>query len=304
MSTTGRYKNKTKILGIPCPGYGDRIWPEMELLRMQIIENMLLGGMRGALNSVFEEGAMRILVDENGKYRVTLLATGNAPSATGTVGGAYFKAPSSVAWEGLENGRTYLLYLKGSSKTFQDPSEVRPIASERRIMASNVVLLAKADLRGDNPVLDRNPDGKVNSRDLIQHVMDYENPHGDRQIQDELMIRRGLVFEDEAILEVGEDHDAIKIPVKQIALAIQDRVKTTKVDFKTGGQDGTILSADGNVIFVQVSRCCQGQVSSDTVGEIAIGYYGDDEAVKQPDQCIVRNTGAVGIPMRALIVTR
>lgn len=298
-----RYKQRTKALGIPVPGYRDRIWPELELQKFQIIENMLLAGMRGELNAVFDEGQMVLRRGENGKYRVVLSANGASPSVHGTVGGAYFIASSTVAWEDLDDGTTYFLYLRGSPETFSDPSAVRPIASERRLLDKGSVLMAIVDLRADKPSMDRNPDGKVNARDLIRHVQDYDNPHGYKAIQDELLVRKALVFESDATIEVGEEPGAVVIPAKQIAEALQAMTRTTRkvVDFVTAGPEGIVLEGGGRVTFVLVSRRSEGTISGEA-GEVAVGYFGSDSQASRPDQFVVRNTGASGIQMRALVI--
>ena len=219
------YKQRTKCLGIPVVGYGDKILPELELKKYQIIENMLMAGIRGELNAVFDEGQMVVRRGENGKYVVVLSANGVSPSVHGTVGGAYFLAPSTVSWEDLNDGTTYFLYLRGSPKTFSDPSMVRPIASERRLMDKGSVLMAVVDLRADNPVLERNPDGKVNARDILKHIKDYDNPHGYKAIQDELLVRKSIVFDADTTIEVRSDTGSVTISAKQLVDAIQKITK-------------------------------------------------------------------------------
>lgn len=299
---SGKYKNRTKLLGIPVPGYGDAIWPELELQKYQLIENMLMAGLRGAVNSVFDEGDMAVRQVENGTYRVTLSATGNHSSAEGTVGGAYFKAPTSVVWEGLKDGTTYFLYLKGSPKTFADQQDVRPVSSPRRLLDKVSVLVAKVELNGDSSVVDRSPDGKMHARDFENHVMDWDNPHGMKVSQDELMVSKVLHLGKDAVIEVGPDDATVRIPAS--VLAAVTRTSRKVIDFVTGGSLGTMLEGGGVVSFVAVSRICLGplNVGVDEVGEIAIGYHGSDMSVSRPDQFVVRNSGAVGIPMKALVI--
>jgi len=254
------------------------------------------------VNAVFDEGDMGVRRSEDGTYKVLLSATGAHPSAEGTVGGAYFKAPSSVAWEGLQDGTTCFLYLRGSPKTFSDQQDVRPVSSPRRLSDQGVVLLAKVELRGDASVLDREPDGKTSSRDFERHLTDWDNPHGTKASQDELMVSKVLRLGSDAVLEVGPDDAPARIPAS--ALAAATRTSRKVVDFVTGGPLGTVLEGGGAVSFVVVSRCCSGpmNIGVDEVGEVAVGYHGSDMSVSRPDQFAVRNSGAVGIPMRALVV--
>jgi len=47
-----KYRQQTKILRLPVVGDGDRFDPKLELRKYQIIENMLLAGMKGVRNSL------------------------------------------------------------------------------------------------------------------------------------------------------------------------------------------------------------------------------------------------------------
>ena len=207
------YKQKTKRLGLPVVGYDDPIWPELELKKYQIIESMLLAGLKGAVNAVFDEGDMTVKKGDDGKFSVVLSATGAHPSATGSSGGAYFEAPSSVVWDGLDDGYSYFLYLKGSRRTFEEPSDVRPVSSTRRMPDSTSVLMARVDLKGGVSFLDRYPEGKVNARDLAAHVTDSENPHGEAVVQDGIMVRKKIVIDPDAMLEIG----SVSVPASVLA---------------------------------------------------------------------------------------
>ena len=50
-----KYKQATKYLGIPVPGWQDGIWPDLEMMKWQMVENMLMASMRGSVNSIFRE---------------------------------------------------------------------------------------------------------------------------------------------------------------------------------------------------------------------------------------------------------
>lgn len=300
MSNSMEYKQKTKKLGIPVPGYGDKILPEMELKRFQLVENMMLAAMRGNVNAVFEEGSYTVTKAADGAYRVLLSATGASPCATGNVGGAYFEAPSSVSWEGLKEGFSYFLYIRGSFKTFLEPSDVRTLATTRRLLDGVSVLMAKVDLTGPVAVMDKMPDGKVNAKDLAKHVEDWDNPHGYRTAQDELLVKKVLAFEDDAVLYIGEE----KVPVKSVVAAMASMARTSRkvVDFKSAGPEGVVLEGGGKVSFVAVSRVSAGAMGEEKVGEVAVGYFGTDAKANRPDLFVVRNAGAAGVSMRALVV--
>lgn len=300
MSNSMEYKQRTSKLGIPVPGYGDKILPEMELKRFQLLENMLLAAMRGNVNSVFEEGSFTVTKGEDGSYKVLLSATGLSACATGNVGGAYFDAPSSVSWEGLKDGFSYFLYIRGSFKTFLEPSDVRTVSSLRRLTDSVSVLMAKVDLTGSVAVLDRMPDGKVNARDVAKHVEDWDNPHGSRVVQDEILVKKILALEADAEICFGEE----KMPVATMvaALAAMGRTSRKVLDFLSAGRDGIVLDGGGKVSFVSVSRVATGEMGGAKTGEVEVGYFGTDSKVSRPDLFVVRNDGDAGVKMRALVI--
>ena len=294
-----QYKQATKHFGIPVPGWKDGIWPELELLKWQMVENMLMAAMRGNVNAVFREGSFQIRKETDGTYSVLLTSTGNEPSIQGAVGGAYFDPNQSVIWPGLEAGSAYYLYVKGSENTFQDETAVVPIASTTRMTTKYVTLIAKADLTGDKYEIDRNPPGKLNARDLAQHVLDFDNPHGEKLTQNELLVRNHLAIGDEndADLEIDVNGKEHHFSASRLASVLS--TKTEVVDFVSGGLAGTVITTTGKVLFANTVRTGNGG----TVGEVSIGFYGIDPTVESPDHIIVRNEGDIGISMRAMIIS-
>ena len=294
-----KYKQATKYLGIPVPGWRDCIWPELEMMKWLMVENMLLASMKGSENSIFQEGDIRILQESNGSYTVTLSATGSNPSLRGTVAGAYFDAPASFSWTGLQAGQAYYLYVKGSTDTFQNPSSVTPVASTNRINMKYVVLVAKADLTGEKPTINKSPSGKIHTRDLAKHVLVCDNPHSDKLTQDELLVRNHLAIGDgnDADLEFDVNGEVVHAPVSRLV----DNLRTTTqfVDFVTDGMTGVTLTAKGKVRFASVVRT---QKDNFEAGEVIVGFYGLHPDVKEENQVIVWNSGGPGVSMRAMII--
>jgi len=161
-----KYKKKTKLLGIPVVGDKDHIWPEVEMRKWQIIENILVAGMRGMKNCIFEEGDLALEKMDTGDYAVVLRATGISASAKGVVSGFFFHAPRTVRWKNLAPGRRYYLYLSSMPKTYIDSSKVRVIVSAHKMNGRSMLLMATADLSGDEYSLNTHPDGKVYSSNL------------------------------------------------------------------------------------------------------------------------------------------
>jgi hypothetical protein len=300
------YKNKTKILGIPVHGLGDRIIPEVELQRFQIIENMLIAGTQGVKNCVFDDGLFSIDPETENTFIVTLKATGCSPSASGLVGGAYFFGSPVLSWKNLNRGYVYHLYLRGLNKTFEDPSSIAEVSSLYPIEGDNV-LIAIADCRADVPKINTNPDGKVYSCDLAAHINDVENPHGRSVIQDKLYVREKIcLYSPEgkgAEVEILVDGVAKQIPVNLLpgaALELAGR-KVVTIDFLSLGSAGKIIEIPdiNKVLFVQVSRRFSDNMDK-VLGETMIGYYSEDPSLHLPSEFSVYNSGDSDIPLRAL----
>ena len=291
-----QYKQATRHFGIPVPGFKDGIWPELELKKWQMVENLLLAAMRGNVNAIFREGDMRIIKESDGTCSVFMSATGNEPSVQGAVGGAFFEAQPSFVWDKLEIGQSYFLYVRGSTDTFQDQRAVSPVSSITRQRNPYVTLVAKVSLIGDKFEIDRNPPGKINARDLAQHVLDYDNPHGDTLVQNEMLIRNRLVIGDGCNASIGFE---VNGEIKEFSSGqIVSGLLKLFVDFISSGKTGTKIRVDGNVKFVSVLRT---QLDEKNLGEVAVGLYGVSPEVSETNEFIVWNTGDAGIPMRAMI---
>lgn len=299
------YRQRTKLLGLPVIGLNDRIQPDLELQKYQIIENLLVAGTQGVKNCVFDDGTFRLDRETDETFYVSLSATGHSPSAHGIVGGAYFFAQSRIKWEGLAKGYIYWLYLRGNPKTFEIPSEVRTIASQYPL-EGDVVLLAKVDLSSDPPSLDANPDGKIYSEDLARHISDCENPHGRTLHQDEVVVRNRLVLHDdgsEAEVEMLKDGQPVSIPASAFAGAAAELAgrRVEFMDIESPGGTGRLVEVAGVGIVRFVSASNSRGASPVQVGDITIGYHGIDPNVNLPNEFMIYNDGAAGASLRLMI---
>lgn len=296
------YKQKTSHLGIPVVGYGDRIVPEVELRKYQIIENMLIAGTRGVHNCVFDDGDFNIFAEADGTYTVTLSATGKRPSAEGLVGGAYFLAPTSLKWAGLARGYTYYLYLAGNPETFADPSQVRELSSKFSLEGANV-LTATFDLTGENPKLNPEPDNKVYTEDMVAHANDSEDPHGSVLTQGTLVVKDRLVLP-----ETIETLDGKTLTADGIIASANELTgkKVTVLKFDSAGRQGLTLTVPGvdSITFVYVQRSFAPHLLEEVTGDVVVGYFGQDPAVKQANEFSVYNWGDAGLPMQALVICK
>jgi hypothetical protein len=300
------YKKQTPRLGLPVPWYGDHIIPELEMQRFLVIENMLLAGTKGIRNCMFDDGRLELGPETDKTYVATLQATGNSPSAVGMIGGAFFDAPPILTWPNLEKGYFHYLYLRGSSKTFEDCSAVRTLSSVFLLEGDNL-LVATADCRSEQPVIDPYPDGKVYSTDLARHANDMENPHGRTLVQDELFVRKLCLHDPEgnaAEVEVMVDGKPVSIPsslMQGAALELAGR-KVETLDLESAGPQGRVVEVKdvSRVLFVNVARRFTGTMAG-TLGEVAVGYWGQDTHLHLPNEFSVYNSGDASIPLRVLV---
>ena len=292
------YRHKTPHLGIPVPGKKDRIKSVVEWRKYSIIENMLIAGTQGLNEVVFDDGPY-VLKQDGEQYVVSLTAGGNYPSIHGIVGGFYFKGSSTLKWEGLKKGYLYYLYIMATPKTSYENSAIRLSSSTYRL-GKGCLLVASVDLRGDVCEVEPYPDGKVYSQDVARHASDTTNPHGVKMEQDELVVNKSLVLGMDATVELsGKTVTADELVMSAAALVGRN---VCIVNFNSGGSEGVLLQVDGNVVNVQTHR--RGGDFTETVGEVGIGYHGDDNSVDSEKEFKVYNTGAEGVPMRALVICR
>lgn len=302
-----QYKKKTPLLGIPVPWYKDRIVPEQEMSRFIIIENLLIAGMQGVGCAVFDDGDFRLEAETDEMFQVVLVATGSSPSAEGIIGSAYFNAPPELRWARLRKGYMNYLYLRGGRNTFRDHAAVRTVSSEYPIEGKANLLMAAVDLREEVPKLDTYPDGKIYSTDLARHASDSENPHGRRMYQDELVVTKKLFLRSEdgesPEVEVDVDGEAVSFPASSFAGAVAELAgrKVVVRDFDSAGRDGMVISSNGGkVLYAMVQR--RAANGSGSVGEIAVGYHGEDAKADSEDEFVVYNSGNEGLPMRAFVI--
>lgn len=287
------YKHRTKVMGLPVPGYKDRIWPELEMAKWQMVENMLLASLRGQASCIFDEGDLLVRKSEEGNWNAILVATGASCCVRGLAGGAYFDAPSRLEWEDLKSNRKNILYIEANAKTFADPKCVRTVFAQFPLDRTMLVKIAVVDLTGDKPVVDRKPAGKLFFDQIEEHVGECRNPHGRVLVQDGVDVDC-LRVKGEMVVD-GETFPASRVK-EALNTGLADI--TEVIDFDAGGPGGVEIKAGGVVKFVMVSA----RKGGEACGNLGVGYYGDDDLVQTPDVFRVYNTNTAGIPLRALVV--
>jgi len=332
------YSRKTEYFGIPVLGKGDRIDPDIEIERFQIIENQLLAGMKGLKCCVFEDGNYTLNQHTSTEFSVILQSTGPSPSARGIVNSGYFEGGPQILWPSLEKGYKYWLYITWMPRTYVDKRIFRAFSSttEKDQSKGRFLLLASVDLKSKIPSVNVYPDGKIYADDIISHVADQTNPHGRKMFQDFLTVYKNMKFEigdSTSPAIIVDDKRSGKYPTiestreislkdKRITLQISDdenpdlktesnslvgainELSTNRieiVDFETNGIIGTVVEIPSNLEVMAVTAH-QRVVTSlkKNIGEIAIGYSQDGE-VKDANKFKVFNSGDIGISMRAVV---
>lgn len=295
-----QYRQATKNLGIPVLGDGDRILPEIELRKWQIIENMLIAGMRGCVNAVFGQGNILVKKNVDGTYSVVAGATGPDPAIRGVVGGAYFNVPSSIEWGGLEDGCAYYLYVSGSGKTFENEEDVRAVSSKTRLSTKSSTLVATVDLTGEKKTVDLNPPGKMDVRDIAKHVLVGDNPHGESLKQQGLFVEKYLSLGKGSRVDVETSGGVVCVDASRVARSLASGFEV--VDVVSGGSDGVdVKCPSGKASFASASRIYSPDAAFLKLGEVSVGYFGKDERVSSPDVVRVYNSGDVGVPIKVII---
>lgn len=242
------YKQKTRSLGIPVHGYKDGIFPEVEMRKWQLVENLLLAATRSVRNCIFDEGTWTIRkIDDTFRVGLGVDSSTAGPAISGVMKGIYFEVGPSIVWKDLKANEKHYLYLAPTSETRFNPRAVRHYARPRRMGLRDEMLVGILD--GQTGELEKNPEGKVYS-------------------------------------------DSMTAP----GMMLQPIV----IDFESAGTEGFMVNTTRRIAFIQVSRVYKGEMTG-SVGDVAVGYYGTDEAVEKSTHAVIYNSGDTGIPMRALV---
>lgn len=154
------YKQRTKTLGIPVIGYKDGIFPEVELRKWQLVENLLLAGIRSVRNCIFQEGMWTVRrIDDTFQVGLGIDVSATGPAISGVSKGVYFEVGNSIVWKDLKAGATHYLYIAPTRETRFNPQAVRHYARGTRMGLRDEMLLAVLD--GKTGKLEKHPEGKA-----------------------------------------------------------------------------------------------------------------------------------------------
>ena len=221
------YKGKTPIYQIPYLKKGDKIRENVERQRALAIENLLFAGNCGMPKVIFEDGDYDIYKISDKEYVLTIMPE-KTYAVLGILNHRLFYSYKTVVFEKLKRGEFYYVYLAYQSDMNTDATKFRRVLSPTRKDSNKYILLATVDLRGDEPVVDENPDGKKYTKDILAHITDSTNPHGRDLHQDRLSL-----------------HDWLKIDGNDVYGSLY-------FDCGFENQDCFIVDCDREVVFVNI----------------------------------------------------
>jgi hypothetical protein len=139
---------------------------------------------------------------------------------------------------------------------------------------------------------------------LAHHVGDSENPHGRELKQDEVAVSEVLSFGDGAVVKVG----GASFPAAALLAATTSNVegrRVEKIDFDSPGPLGLVVKVKGvGGIWsvLSIHRRVASAKPKGTVGDVMIGYFGEDTLADEKNEFVIYNSGDAGLPLRAVVL--
>lgn len=124
-------------------GFGDRIWPDVELENWQKVENKLLA--INYVNFAKQTGAWTQLYINSTSSAVRLNVSGIVPAFEGSINGSYFKISDTLTWS-LDTTTTQTLYLYLTEVQGQiDPTD--PLSVDKEVSSVRYTSTAERKTR-------------------------------------------------------------------------------------------------------------------------------------------------------------
>jgi len=180
------YSGRTPNYRIPYMFFGDILDPSEEEAIFSTIDNQLYGiaRMHSGGNGIIRTGSLTIAPDGAGGYDVMLYDTAGNTAIEAFINQIFVASTNPVVWEGLSNNTTYYLYIRliegteegGSSR--RDKTFVVAATTVADIPGDGVLVATVAVNEPGATVFDTAPAGRIDIPSLIDHMQDYQDPHG------------------------------------------------------------------------------------------------------------------------------
>ena len=173
------YAQQTSKFGIPVPVAGQILEAAEQLKTFNIIDNQLQAGSYGISRGVYEDGAYTLSLTSPGNYAVYLNGSGGAVALRGVVGGGFVESISTVIWTDLLAGSIWYLSVDFTSNIYADKTAfiITKSTTAPNLSLKTQLYLAKVDYTGATPTIDTKPVGKLYISDIVNHMVDFDNPH-------------------------------------------------------------------------------------------------------------------------------
>lgn len=260
------YRYKTKFYRIPVMGEGDILTEEQEWVQMSTIDNLLYAANFGCTKAFIEEGEYSLRWNE-GHSECRLIIKPPKPdgfSLMGIINGRLFYSNSELNVGVFYPEMKYYVYVEYDTNLETDTEGFMLLAyTERQVEGNLRMHLCDVDTYNGTIKTDVN---KVYAKNILAHTMDTTNPHGETQVQDNLVVNKSLVVS---------------------GVEVKGSMYVLVLSAGNGGYVDVPVGEGKKPLFAQAVPQTLG------AGEIACGIY--------PDKVRVFNSGSTGIPINVKV---
>lgn len=184
--STNHYTQTTIFGNFQALGFGDRIWPDVEIENWQKVENRLLA--MNIENFLISRGVYSVTTLNASTKLVNLAQSGLQVAFEGAINGSYFNIEDTISWSvsTLTLEKTYYLYIREVTGQV-DPTSIDSIDTDvfdYELTSSSdkknrlLMAIVYVNSSGEVSVTDENPQGQLQANNFLNHITDSQNPHG------------------------------------------------------------------------------------------------------------------------------
>lgn len=173
---------------------------EQEMVQMGIIDSLLYASYFGCENGVLKEGDYSLTADDDDTTLYNLvLSVVDGYSIMGIMHYRMFYGIDDLDLGQFSQGNTYYVYAEYSNGMEEDPTQftINSYTEEQPSVNTNL-LLCIVDYTDVEPSLDTNVN-KTYIKNIINHTMNSNNPHGENLIQNNLLIQKNLLVNNQPV---------------------------------------------------------------------------------------------------------
>lgn len=252
------YSQKTKFLQLPVRKSGDVLKSSVEMDKWQRLENIILGSVKGVRNCSYSEGDIEVFKTPEGKTNVVLTQKPESPAFEGMARGVYLMVSDSIMWKDIGSSPFVYLWIAPSVGGGYDKcyNYSKPTKTKE-----DSILIGVVDTKA--LTVDRMPPSKLVSNNLVKHMEDNKDPHGEELVQ-------SLLSSDKIVTKQ-------LIVTGDIVMPISKKIN----DIELKGEAGVIVPFD---FVVNFASWCGLDVG---VKNVWFGFFGVDARVISPNEVCV-----------------